>query len=88
MQLEEQKRLEILIDKYNNTDSSIIKENIIKYINASPYKSQYIADAVGVDIQTIYLWRQPQKKTTVSFEYALKLCNVLGISITALMNQY
>lgn len=85
MQQTEQKQLEEIIEKFYNTDSAIIKRNIIKYIDASIYKNQYIADQIGVDIQTIYLYRQPQKKTKVTFENAIKLCNVIGISITKLM---
>lgn len=85
MQQTDQQQLESLIDKYNNIDPAIIKENIIKYIDESPYRNQGIADLIGVDIQTIYLWRQPRKKTGVGFENAVKLCNVLGISITKLM---
>ena len=85
MQQTEQQQLEELITKYNNTDSTIIKSNIIKYIDESGHRNQYIADQIGVDIQTIYLYRQPQKKTAVSFENAVKLCNVLEISITKLM---
>ncbi len=85
MQQTEQKQLEEIIEKFYNTDSAIIKRNIIKYIDASIYKNQYITDQIGVDIQTIYLYRQPQKKTKVTFENAIKLCNVIGISITKLM---
>lgn len=85
MQQAEQQQLEELIEKFYNTDSTIIKSNIIKHIDESPYKNQYIADQIGVDIQTIYLWRQPKKKTVVSFENAIKLCNVLGISIIKLI---
>lgn len=87
MQQTEQKQLEEIIEKFYNTDSAIIKSNIIKYIDESPYKNQEIAEQVGVDLQTVYTWRQIKKKTAVRFENALKLCNVLGISITKLMEE-
>jgi DNA-binding Xre family transcriptional regulator len=85
MTLTEQQELEQLINQYNNTDSATIKQNIIKYIETSGLRNQYIANRTGLSIQTIYLYRQPQKKTKISFELALKLCNVLGISITELI---
>jgi DNA-binding Xre family transcriptional regulator len=85
MTLTEQQELEQLINQYNSTGSAIIKQNIVKYIDASGLKNQYIADKMGVNIQTIYLYRQPQKKTNIDFIRALKLCNVLGISITDLI---
>lgn len=84
MQQIDQKELEKIIEQYNNTDQSTIKENVAKFIDESPYKNQYIADAIGVDIQSIYAWRS-QKKTGISFESAIKLCNVLEISIIELM---
>lgn len=85
MQQTEQQKLESLIKQYNNTDSAVIKNNIIKYIDESGHRNQDIADQIGVDIQTIYLYRQPRKQTMVTFENAVKLCNVLEISITKLM---
>ena len=85
MELIEQKNLEELINKYNSMDSSLIKKNIIKYIDQSGYKNNFISKRVGVDIQTVYSWRQPQRKYKVGFELAIKLCNVLGISIIQLM---
>jgi plasmid maintenance system antidote protein VapI len=83
----EQKDLEYLIIKYNNTDSSIIKKNLIKLIDESEYRrnSQALADKLELNIQTIYLYRQPQKKTNISFELALRLANALGISMEELM---
>jgi DNA-binding Xre family transcriptional regulator len=85
MTLQEQQELEQLINQYNSTDPTIIKQNIIKYIDASGLKNQFIADKMQLDIQTIYLYRQPKKKTNIDFIRALKLCNVLGISITDLI---
>lgn len=85
MTLTEQQQLEQLINQYNSTNSTTIKQNIIKFIDASGFKNQYIADRVQLNIQTIYLYRQPQKKTNIDFITALKLCNVLGISITELI---
>ena len=87
MELTEQKNLEELISKYNNMDSALIKKNIIKYIDQSGYKNIFISKRVGVDIQTIYSWRQPQRKYKVSFELAIKLCNVLEISILQLIEK-
>lgn len=83
----EQKNLGNLIDEYNKVDSAIIKSNLIKYIDRSEYKrnSQELANRVGLNKNTIYLYRQPQKRTNVSFETALRLSNVLEVSILDLM---
>jgi DNA-binding Xre family transcriptional regulator len=85
MTLQQQQELEQLINQYNNTDSATIKQNIIKFIDASGLKNQYIADKMQLDIQTIYLYRQPKKKTNIDFQIALKLCNVLGVRIEELI---
>jgi len=85
MTLQEQQKLEQLINQYNSTDSAIIKQNIIKFIDASGFKNQYIADRMQLNIQTIYLYRQPKKKTNIDFQIALKLCNVLEINIIELI---
>ena len=87
MEVLEQKKLANIINEYNKIDSAIVKSNITKYINRSEYKgnNQELADKVGLNINTIYLYRQPKKRTNISFESALKVSNVLGISILDLM---
>jgi len=83
----EQKDLEILITKFNNTDSSVIKKNLIKLIDDSQYNrsNQMLADKVGVSVQTIYLYRQPRKQSNISFEVALKLANALEVGVEELI---
>lgn len=83
-----QTELQKLIEKYNNIDPTTIKQNLVRHIEQSIYRrnSKALANIVGVDLQTIYLWRQPKKGSNISFESALKVCNVLGISITELIN--
>jgi len=44
-----------------------------------------LADKVGVSVQTIYLYRQVQKKSNINFEVILKLANALGVSVEDLM---
>jgi transcriptional regulator with XRE-family HTH domain len=83
----DQKDLESLIIRYNSTDSSIVKKNLIRLIDESEYRrnSQELADKVGLNVQTIYLYRQIQKKTNISFEIALKLANALRVSVEELI---
>lgn len=81
----DQKELLILIEQYQDTDNHIIKSNIVKHIKQQKLKSKYIADKMGLDIQTIYLWRQPKKDTGIDFILAVKLAELLGINITDLM---
>jgi len=87
MTIEEQKNLYHLMNKYNKIDSSIIKSNLIKYIDRSEYKrnSQELADKLGLNLNTIYLYRQPLKRSNINFETALKLSSILEISILDLM---
>jgi len=82
-----QKDLENLITKFNSTDSSVIKKNLIRIIDNSQYNrsNQMLADKVGVSVQTIYLYRQVQKKSNISFEVILKLANALGVSVEDFM---
>lgn len=83
----QQKDLESLITKFNSTDSSVIKKNLIRIIDNSQYNrsNQMLADKVGVSVQTIYLYRQVQKKSNINFEVILKLANALGVSVEDLM---
>jgi len=83
----DQNCLEELISQYNNVDSTIVKRNIIRLIDQSMYcnNNQALAKVLGLNIHTIYGYRQPQRKLNVGFESALKLCNALGVNIKELM---
>ena len=85
----EQKDLENLITKFNSIDSSIIKKNLIRTIDDSQYNrsNQMLADKVGVSVQTIYLYRQPNKQTNISFDVVLRLANALGVKIEDLIGR-
>jgi len=87
MDVLKQKNLVNLINEYNNVDSTTIKRNLLRYIDRSEYKrnSQELADKVGLNLQTIYLYRQPLKKSNISFESIVRLANVLEVSILDLM---
>jgi len=83
----QQKDLESLITKFNSTDSSVIKKNLIRIIDNSQYNrsNQMLADKIEVSVQTIYLYRQVQKKSNISFEVVLRLANALGVSVEDFM---
>ena len=83
----QQKDLESLIAKYNATDSTVIKRNLVKIIDSSEYprNSQALADKVELSVETIYQYRKIQKKTNINFEIALRLVNALGVKIEDLM---
>ena len=85
----EQKDLENLITKFNSIDSSVIKKNLIRAIDDSQYNrsNQMLADKVGVSVQTIYLYRQPNKQTNISFDVVLRLANALGVKIEDLIGE-
>jgi len=87
MTILEQNDLVYLIYQYNKIDSTTIKKNIIKLIDNSQYHKNIpiLAKELNVNVNTVYGWRQPQRKINVSFESALKLSYVLGVSITELM---
>lgn len=87
--LEQQKELITFIEKYESIDSSVIKKNIVKYIDKSEYleRNKALAEKVGVGLETIYLWRQPQKKTSVSFSKLLKLADALEITVDQLIEK-
>jgi len=83
----EQKDLVNLISQYNRIDSTTIKRNIIKLIDNSQYHKNIprLAKDLNVNVNTVYGWRQPQRKLNVEFESAIKLAHILGISINELM---
>lgn len=85
--LQEQKQIIELINCYNSTDKQLIQRRLIKYIDESGYKNKALADFIGVSEHTIYSWRKTtlDKVITPSFEMALKLCDVLNLSITELI---
>lgn len=70
------------IQQYNNTNADIVKRNLKKYIEK--YKYNYVADSLGVGIQTVYAWTK-EKGNRPSFYTALLLCELLGITIDELM---
>lgn len=77
-----------LISQYNKIDSTTIKRNIIKFIDNSQYHKNIsiLAKTLDMNVNTIYGYRQSQRKLNVGFESALKLSHALGINITDLMN--
>ncbi len=87
MTIIEQDNLVNLISQYNKIDSTTIKKNIIKFIDNSQYHKNIprLAKVLNVNVNTIYGYRQPQRKLNVGFESALKLSHALGVSVTELM---
>lgn len=77
------KELEELINKFKQVDPEKLKENIARYIRKSKYNrdSQALADVMGVNLNTIYNYRQPNRTKGISFESLVKLCNILEISL-------
>ena len=88
MSIQEQKELEKLITDYNSTDPTIVKQNILKYIDLSGLRIKHIADNIGVTMPCICSYRQPAKRHAIAFDIAVKLANVLNINITQLIEQY
>ena len=87
MTVVDQSNLFNLISQYNKIDSTTIKRNIIRLIDDSQYHKNIpvLARRLDVNVNTVYGWRQPQRKLNVGFEAALKLSHALGVSITELM---
>lgn len=89
MNQEEQKTAITVEQQYNSTSNEIIKDNIIKLLNESGYKNNYIADKIGVSVHTIYSWRKSIKNggNIPEFITAVKLCNYLNVSIDILVKE-
>jgi DNA-binding XRE family transcriptional regulator len=85
MTLQEQKQLVELINHYNSIDRKTLQNRIILYIDKSGYKNKALADFLGVSEQTIYGWRKADKFNVPAFETAIKLMDILNISITELI---
>jgi DNA-binding XRE family transcriptional regulator len=84
MNLAAQKELITAYKQYNDTDKSIIKANLTRYIDKSGYKLQYIADQTGIALQTIYQIRKADTSYKPDYIISMLICDVLGISITAI----
>lgn len=74
-----------IIQLYNNTDTQIIKQNIVKYINRKNNGLGYFqgdfAKDLGVSVDTIRSWCKVGSPNKPYFERALKLADILGISV-------
>ena len=88
MSIQDQKELIQLITDYNNTDPTIIRKNIVKYIDMSGLEIPDVAEKAGIKLITLYEYRQFKKRHSIAFEIALRLVDVLNINIAQLVEQY
>lgn len=81
---QEQQKILDLLELYNSTPKETKQKNIIKVLDESGYKTDYIAEQLGISISTIYQWRKndPIRSNAPSFETALKLAELLKMTIT------
>lgn len=84
MNREQQQETIRQIQQYNNTDANIVKRNLKRYIEK--YKYNYVAESLGVGIQTVYAWTKA-KGNRPSFYTALLVCELLDITIDELMKE-
>lgn len=73
-----------MIQQYNNTNADIVKRNLKQYIEK--YRYNYVAESLGVGIQTVYQWTKA-KGNRPSFYTALLVCELLDITIDELMKE-
>ena len=83
MTQEQQKIIIDTISKYNNSDNNTIKNNITRLLK--PYKALYVAEALNIDVQTVYAWQKKKGGNKPNILTALELCQFLGITISDLM---
>ncbi len=84
---EQQKEIIELIQRYNNTHTSVVKHNLKKYLSIYKYnKLDDVAEFLGVTIHTIYHWSKSAGNKP-SLLAALTLCEYFGITIDKLMEE-
>lgn len=85
MNLQQQKELISLYNQYQNTDRDTIKANIKQYMDQSNIKPAELSEQTNIPIQTIYQLRKLNNPYKPDFITALIICDVLQISITAIL---
>ena len=83
--LEQQKQVIAVYKQYQTTDRNIIRANIKYYINASGLRLPYLADQIGIALQTIYAITKLTSSYKPDFITTLTICDFLKIPITAVI---
>ncbi|HBY21443.1 MAG TPA: hypothetical protein DEG71_10655 [Clostridiales bacterium] len=82
MDLQQQKEFIRIYKQYQNTDKNIIKANLKSYMDKSDLMIMQIAEQTEIPLSTIYQLRKHSSSYKPEFMTTLIICDLLGISIT------
>jgi len=85
MDLQQQKEFIQLYKQYQATDKDIIKTNLKTYMDKSDLMVMTIAELIKIPLSTLYQLRRYNNSYKPDFMTALIICDLLGISITEVM---
>jgi len=85
MDLQQQKEFIRIYKQYQATDKDTIKANLKRYMNESDLMIMTIAEQTEIPLSTIYQLRKHSSSYKPEFMTVLIICDLLGISITEVM---
>ena len=85
MDLQQQKEFIRVYKQYHDTDRNIIKANLKRYMDKSELMIMEIAEQTEIPLSTIYQLRKHSSSYKPEFMTVLIICDLLGISITEVL---
>jgi len=85
MDLQQQKEFIRVYKQYQDTDRNIIKANLKRYMDKSELMIMEIAEQTEMPLSTIYQLRKHSSPYKPEFMTVLIICDLLGISITEVL---
>lgn len=87
MNIQQQKEVLTLYQRYQATSKDTIKANLKAHMDRAELKPATVTEQTGIPVATIYQLRKHNNNYKPDFITALTLCNLLEISIIAVMEQ-
>ena len=87
MDLQQQKEFIRIYKQYQDTDKNIIKANLKAHMDKSELMIMEIAEQTEIPLSTIYQLRKHSSPYKPEFMTTLIICDLLEISITAIIQQ-
>lgn len=85
MDLQQQKEVLTLYQRYQATNKDTIKANLKAYMDKIKLKPATITDRTGIPVATVYQLRKHNNNYKPDFITTLTLCNLLELPITAVI---
>lgn len=83
----QQSELLNLIERYNSTDPKIIQKNVRYYLKQMNETALKLSEELDISKTTIEGWYNLNKNMRISFENALKVAELTGVTIIELLDE-